>query len=608
MSGIEVRKGSSQIKYGPNTTGGAINFFSTYLPEDFVVKADLFAGNFGYHNIHAYAGKTFQNGGILAESFLLNSSGFKDLDNGGDTGFSKEDYMVKGRINTNSGAKVYQALNFKIGMTQENSNETYLGLTQKDFDSTPFRRYAGSQLDNMDSKHTQWHFRHLIQPFKFMDITTTVYRNEFKRNWYKLDKVRGSAGGSPVGISNILEDPETFGQELAIIRGTTSDFEDALSVKANNRSYEAHGIESIFGFNFNSTRLDHELELGVRYHQDQMDRYQWVDGYRMLKGTMQMTSKGIPGTDSNQILEADALSSFVQYKLSWDRLMITTGIRYENIQLTDSNFGKNDPTRTGNELNITKNQVDVWIPGIGLDYDFSSNLSGFAGYHKGFTPPGATEGTLPETSHNYEAGIRYNNHYWHINSTIYYNDYDNLLGADLAATGGSGSIDQFNGGESTIYGLEHEMTYDLAGLFRSRVSLPLTVQYTYTNATFNGDFESEYEPWGTVNQGDHLPYLPEHQFVINFGAYYKRIAVNLSSNFVGPMRARAGQGDIREDELIPQHFVCDLSVNYQIANFLDLYGSMFNIFNEVYEVARRPAGLRPGMPQQFRFGLKAYID
>ena len=33
MSGFEILKGTSQLKYGPNTTGGIINYISTPIPD-----------------------------------------------------------------------------------------------------------------------------------------------------------------------------------------------------------------------------------------------------------------------------------------------------------------------------------------------------------------------------------------------------------------------------------------------------------------------------------------------------------------------------------------------------------------------------------------------
>ena len=51
--------------------------------------------------------------------------------------------------------------------------------------------------------------------------------------------------------------------------------------------------------------------------------------------------------------------------------------------------------------------MDVFIPGIGVDYKFNEAWSAFLGVHKGFSPPGSKEGTKPEESVNYEIGTRY---------------------------------------------------------------------------------------------------------------------------------------------------------------------------------------------------------
>lgn len=64
MQGVEVRKGSSQIKYGPYTTGGAINLISTAIPTDFSSRLSLFGGNYGRRTVHAMVGQSFEYGGV----------------------------------------------------------------------------------------------------------------------------------------------------------------------------------------------------------------------------------------------------------------------------------------------------------------------------------------------------------------------------------------------------------------------------------------------------------------------------------------------------------------------------------------------------------------
>ena len=58
--------------------------------------------------------------------------------------------MLKLRANNSIAAAVHHRLELKLGYSLEGSQETYLGLADTDFDSTPYRRYAASQLGDMD--------------------------------------------------------------------------------------------------------------------------------------------------------------------------------------------------------------------------------------------------------------------------------------------------------------------------------------------------------------------------------------------------------------------------------------------------------------------------
>jgi Fe(3+) dicitrate transport protein len=605
MNGIEVRKGSSQIKYGPFTTGGALNLISTPIPSEFEGSVKLLAGEDNARRIHAVAGDTFKNFGFLVETFQAKVDGFKELDGGGNTGFDKKDYMVKFRVNTNRDAKVYQEVTFKFGQTDEVSNETYLGLTEADFKINPVRRYAGSQQDVMNTEHDQFQVRHFIKPAHAFDITTTFYRNDFKRNWYKLDAIRATEAGDKVKISKVLEDPTAFAGEYGIATGQTSPNENALLVKANNREYYAQGVQSIVGLQFNAGGKTHEAEIGFRYHEDEVDRFQWVDDYKMDNGVMKLTKAGTPGTESNRISRARVWAGFVQFTLSFGNLTAVPGLRYENIELTRDDFGKSDPERTGINLKSRKNDVEVLIPGIGLDYKFSPSLSTFFGVHKGFAPPGSKEDTKPEESINYELGVRYRASALSTQGVIFFNDYNNLLGADLFAAGGEGTGDLFNGGEAEVKGLELSLTYDFGSkISAEKYAIPLRVAYTFTDAKFKNSFKSDYKPWGTVEKGDELPYLPEQQFYASLGFESTKYGINIGAKYVSKMRTVAGKGDFIEALSTDAHFVLDASAEFSITQSNKLFVTVRNLTDETYVAARRPAGLRPGLPRTFIAGIK----
>ncbi|WP_372945372.1 TonB-dependent receptor family protein, partial [Muriicola sp.] len=508
MQAVEILKGSSQVQYGPYTTGGAINMLSTQIPEDFNAFLSASYGNYNSGRLHAKLGDSKERFGYMIEYLNFNSDGFKNLDSRGNTGFDKNDLVAKFRVNTGRAASLQQSLEFKFQYSDEQSNETYVGLTDADFSATPFRRYAGTAEDEMINDHKQFMLTHLLAFSDNFHITTNAYYNGFTRNWYKLDGV--TLNGERRGVSGILSDPLNNSEYLDVITGAADSPDDALLVKANARGYISKGLQTKFDYHWTGENTFHDVEVGVRYHYDEEDRFQFIDGYRITDGSMIRTSSGVPGTNANRISDATARATFALYRFKYKELTLTPGLRYENIRLGRTDFGTSDIERLGTSLSVRENRTDVWIPGMGFNYNFDK-FSVFGGVHKGFSPPTSREDEKDEESINVELGSRFRLNGISGEVIGFYNDYSNLLGSDLAATGGTGSLEQFNAGEVKVQGIEILLNYDFLQS-HDKLKLPLTFAYTFTDTEFQSSFGSAEDIWGDVTTGDELPYISKHQF------------------------------------------------------------------------------------------------
>tara|TARA_R110000787_G_scaffold190356_4_gene301806 strand:+ start:6391 stop:8625 length:2235 start_codon:yes stop_codon:yes gene_type:complete len=599
MQAVEVLKGSSQIQYGPFTTGGAINMISNQIPETFGGSIRTSYGSFNSSQFHAIIGDNKENFGYSVEYLNYGSDGFKDLFNGKDTGFNKNDFVGKFRVNIFPHLKVKQSVEIKLQYSDEESNETYLGLTDEDFAANPFSRYAGSSNDLMKNIHRQIVLTHTLDISKNFRITTNAYNNYFTRNWYKADYI--TFNGARESIGTVFGDPTTYSNHIALVKGElNSDGDDSINLRANNRTYKARGIQTKFDYHWYEGDTFHDIEIGLRYHYDEEDRFQWIDDYGINNGELSLVNAGTPGSNANRISSAKAFASSVTYRLKINNWTFTPGVRYENITLQRENFGGSDVARTGINLSTRENNVGIFIPGIGTNYKFNNNLSLFGGVHKGFSPPGNQDGEKPEESINYELGTRFGIGNLRAEAVVFYNDYSNLLGSDLAATGGTGSLDQFNAGEVVVNGLELLLNYDFLAK-NTGYSLPLTFGYTYTNTEFQNSFGSDADLWGEVIAGDELPYISKHQFNIGLSLEHEKFELNLNGRFNGEFRTQAGRGTIPTNEIVDSNFIIDFSGKYHINKSLTATANIINLLDETYAASRVPAGLRPGHP----FGVYA---
>jgi Fe(3+) dicitrate transport protein len=601
---LEVLKGPASIGIGPRTTGGAINLISTPIPDSLSGTIDFRIGKYATSDTHINFGDHGRRFSWLIETVQSASDGFKHIDGATNktTGYDLEDYILKTQFDSEPSARFYQSLYFKAGHTKQIADETYLGLTDNDFIVDPNRRYAASANDVFESEHNQLQLSYVIDSKQSWRSKITIYQNIFSRNWYKLQSVNGR------GIGSILADTNTYASEFDYLKGNDSP-NDAIVKRNNNRNYYSQGIQAEVEWNFQFSDTELNLTAGMRLHEDEEDRFQDEDGYRMQNLQLIMTSDGAPGSTTNRISSAEALSFFIDTEILTGNWIFTPGLRFEDIDMLRLDYPKTDPTRTIGPSRIRQNSITVFIPGIGVLYRLNAGWRLLAGIHKGFNPPSPGSNATEESSLNFELGSRYDNGRFKFESIYFFNDYNNLVGTVTASTGGNGEIgDQFDGGEITVQGLELSADYSFIGFTNDKLDLPVSLRYTWTtDAKFKNTFDSSFDPWGNVRVGDALPYIPEHQFSAIIGIRSKDWTLNFSNSYTSKMRSVASQSVFNPKETIDPHFVWDMLASWQITSSIRAYLKVNNLFDKTYIAARRPAGVRPGLERITYLGITLRI-
>ena len=420
MVGMEVFKGPAAIRYGPNTIGGAINLRTREIPDDHLSVVDMAAGRFGYIKGHGFYGTRYKGFGVLLEAAHVQTSGFKELDNSGDTGFDKTDTMLKLGYQTPEGHRTRHDIELKGGLALEDSRETYLGLTQDDFEATPYRRYAASARDRFQWWRSQGELTYVLRQDEAIELEVRAYRHDFDRTWRRLD---GFAGGP--ALTDILADPDG-GQAAvfaAILRGDQDTVlpQQALLLNNNNRKFVSQGLQSAFRWRPRWKIVSQDLEVGARLHNDWITRHHTADSFAMTSG--ELVRDDTPRSDVvlNHGEAVAAAFHVVDAVTLWDRLTFVPGVRVEVIS-----------TQFRDELvNMESRRLDTPVlPGLGAHVQATEWLGVFGGVHRGFSPvaPGQLEEAEPEFAVNYEAGARAYYEGLHAEAVGFFSDYGNLIG------------------------------------------------------------------------------------------------------------------------------------------------------------------------------------
>lgn len=607
MSAVEVFKGPSAIQFGPATVGGAINLVSREIPYESTGELDVQYGSDNFQRYNLFQGQQIDQFGYLIEGLNVSADGFKDLDGAGandNTGFERNDvnlqtsWQILGEVN--------QLFLLKLGYADEDANETYLGLTRNDFEADANRRYAASRLDKSEWTHEQFQLTHQLEVDDFV-VTTDVYRNNFDRDWFKIN----GFNASNITLDGVLSDPIANAAYYNVLTGEASsaNTDQQLRLGNNGRKFFSQGIQTRINNRYDFFGFQNDVEVGIRIHQDQVERHHTEQNYTMFVGGVLQAVTGTYKTTARNKNDALAVAVYIQDKIQIDDTVVSLGLRHENIESSKTTYGK----ITGIKESENTLKQSVWLPGIGVYSQLTEEIGILAGIYKGFTAatPGTADDVNPEESTNFELGTRFSGD-WAFGGQAeviaFVNNYSEFSGTCSFAQGScdnNNTGEQSNAGSAVVYGLEAGWNRQLLlGEFR----VPMSSTYTYSHGEFGDAFVDSTGAFGETGQlieeGYEIGYLPEHRLNVQLGIGQDKWQLNTSLLYQSEMRNVPGEGRIDKADLIEAHTIIDVSASYQYLIDLQFYSTIDNVFDEQYIAGVKPYGFRPGKPRSINIGAK----
>jgi len=549
ISSIEVLKGATGLRYGPNTIGGVINYQSKTPLKDGLVKGKI--GSHGYQLLELEAGTSSEKNGMGGGINVITSeaNGFRN------NGYRMNDILVKGGVAIGQN----QWLGLKLTHYQNEINTSYVGLRPDEFIHTPTKNPAPD--DQFLSNRTSFDINHELEINTGTKLKTLLYWSHLERNFWRRDVATKTRQG-------------TYFVECG---GA------AYCVTGRNRNFDMLGLDSRLFTHYQALGIQNETEVGIRLHSETMSN----KTERSNAGPKART--GI--TTGNENNDAKAIALYLQNRfLFTDQFAVTPGVRVESYR----QIRKNEMNGIKGEANNTE-----IVPGIGATWQFLPELQFYSSVYKGFAPAmisaaisgdGVDQKLDAERSMNIEFGLRGKAQQWTYEAAVFRMDFSNQI-VNQALSGG---ISKTNGGQSLHQGAEGALGYALTSAWSM-----------LANATYIPVAEFKGGALGPV--GNRIPYTPK--LTTNAGVNYSKNgfksflnAYHVSSQYADSANTVVESNDGTKG-LIPSFTTLNWSVVYSPQKDLKLFGVIRNLTNKKYISGRSPDGIFPGAERNFELGL-----
>jgi len=590
---IEVLKGASQIRFGPNTVGGVVNYVTPDAPSAFEAQIMSAGGTNGYGELDAQIGGEVLGWRVLTHANYTAFDGVR-----ANHALQFDDLYFKAEREIAAG----HDLTFRIGRASEDSQVSYSGLTAAEYAADPFANPFPN--DRFETERFTSSVTHGWQIGENVRLTTSAYSIYFDRDWWRQSS---NSGQRPSDSS----DPACGGM---------ANLSTSCGTEGRLREYHVYGVESRLAWNGEAFGVQTDVEAGVRWHTERQNRYQ-VNADTPTGRTPGVSVNG--GLVEANRRYAEAWSGFVTADLDFGRLSIQPGVRIESIEYERVNRLTN---RTG------ESDLIELIPGIGATFDLTDAIVAYAGVHRGFAPPrvedvvtntGGAVDLDAEESLNWELGLRGDARPGlSFDLAAFVMDFENQIvpasvAGGVGATLTSAGETRHSGGEASLRASLREMGVldgDDDIFFRTAITYLPGAEYEgarFSNiAGFNCAGVTPPTPGPTCVSvsGNRLPYAPEWIVSAAFGyARGEWLSTQVEVQYTGEqfaddlntiVQSANGQRGLIEDATIVS-WAANISPPQTPATF---FVTVKNVFDEVY-IVDRARGILSGAPRLAQAGV-----
>ncbi len=607
IDAMEVIKGSSAIRFGPQTMGGVINYTTRRPDGTKGLVNQLTVGSNNYYSAFA-EWRGLGNRRINSDLQVLykRGDGFRDNNT-----FDQTNGTIKTQWRLSSKKVLY----LKANANFENSNATYTGLTEYSFYANP--KFNPKEDDNFKVLRTSLDLMYTSKITANLVGNTTVYLNAFDRRWWRENDIFVRA--SALGTGAFTPVPYFQSGDLVRVGGSAGNF-------GILRTFYVGGIAQDYALKHSLGGHLAKAKAGVRAHWERfIDDKKIGDAPDARDGVYYTGTPGDPD-DPVQIVgqshhyETAALALYAKEQIEWGRLTLDPGLRFEV-------FKQDRVDRLRGAILADKVSA-VLLPGMGVNYQFG-RFNAFAGVHRGYTPP--SSGTLKvtnfgqdagaggldlkaEKSWNMEAGVRS----WGTGLTLEASAF--LLKIEDLVAAGRGTAFK-NLGKVDTYGLELAL-----GLATSRFALILpdvNLSYTYLQTEIKSGIVTSATMAGNVEvdlTGNELPYAPPHTLTVGLVKQTKQgLRLRADVRFVDEVftdfeniERTFNRGDTGP---IPSYSIVNASADYKLSARWSAFVAAKNILDEIYigsrlhsnagqPEAHLSSGILVGPRRQINVGIK----